>query len=135
MIYFDSGATTAMDPRVVDYMADLMKTTYGNPSSTHKFGRNAKAIVEGSRKRIAAALNCNSSEIIFTSSGSEADNLVLRNAVKNLGVTRIISTPVEHAAVLKTVECLGENNNVEVVMLDLDQAGQVDLNQLQLYLQ
>lgn len=131
MIYFDSGATTAMDPRVVDYMADLMKTTYGNPSSTHKFGRNAKAIVEGSRKRIAAALNCNSSEIIFTSSGSEADNLVLRNAVKNLGVTRIISTPVEHAAVLKTVECLGENNNVEVVMLDLDHAGQVDLNQLQ----
>ena len=57
--------------------------------------------------------------------------MVLRNAVKNLGVTRIISTPVEHAAVLKTVECLGENNNVEVVMLDLDQAGQVDLNQLQ----
>ena len=62
MIYFDSGATTAMDPRVVDYMADLMKTTYGNPSSTHKFV-NAKAF-EGSRNRIAA-LNCNSSEIIY----------------------------------------------------------------------
>ena len=130
LIYFDNGATTALDPNVVDYMADVMKSTMGNPSSTHKFGRSAKALIEGARKRIAKALNCSSAEIIFTGSGTEADNLIMRNAVENLGVERIVSTKIEHAAVLNTINCLVENKGVEAEYLSIDSDGEISVEEL-----
>ncbi|MGB0837101.1 MAG: cysteine desulfurase family protein [Flavobacteriaceae bacterium] len=131
LIYLDNGASTRLDDQVIDYMAEVMKSTAGNPSSTHQFGRTAKSLVEQSRKRIASALNCDSSEIIFTGSGSEADNLVLRNAVDNLGVKRIVSTKIEHAAVINTLKDLEVNSGIEIVYLDVDQKGEINLAQLE----
>ena len=87
-IYFDNAATTPLDPEVVHKMTEHMLATFGNPSSTHEFGRKAKSVVEMTRKNIARYFNCTSSEVIFTAGGSEADNLILINAVKNLKVKR-----------------------------------------------
>ena len=129
-IYLDNAATTAILPEVVDVMTKVLTETYGNPSSTHNYGRNAKAIIEQARKTIAKQLNVSSSEIIFTSGGTEADNLILQSTVKDLGVKTIITTQIEHHAVLNTVNYLSENYDVEIVYLDLDENGQINYNQL-----
>lgn len=129
-VYLDNAATTAILPEVVDVMTKVLTETYGNPSSTHNYGRNAKAIVEQARKTIAKQLNVSSSEIIFTSGGTEADNLLLQSAVKDLGVKTIITTRIEHHAVLNTVNYLSENYAIEIVFLDLDENGQINYSQL-----
>lgn len=129
-VYLDNAATTAILPEVVDVMTKVLTETYGNPSSTHNYGRNAKAIIEQARKTIAKQLNVSSSEIIFTSGGTEADNLILQSAVKDLGVKTIITTRIEHHAVLNTVNYLSENYAVDIVYLDLDENGQINYNQL-----
>ncbi|MGB0778217.1 MAG: cysteine desulfurase family protein [Flavobacteriaceae bacterium] len=131
LVYFDNAASTALDPRVIDFMAELMKSNLGNPSSTHKFGRMAKSLVEGARKEIATLIHCESSEIIFTSGGSEADNLILRNAVENIGVQRIISTRIEHAAVINTIKNLEQEHDVTTVYLGVDQNGCIDYTELE----
>ncbi|MBN2868127.1 MAG: cysteine desulfurase, partial [Flavobacteriaceae bacterium] len=129
-VYLDNAATTAILPEVVDVMTKVLTETYGNPSSTHNYGRNAKAIIEQARKTIAKQLNVSSSEIIFTSGGTEADNFILQSAVKDLNVKTIITTQIEHHAVLNTVNYLSENYDVEIVYLDLDENGQINYNQL-----
>lgn len=129
-VYLDNAATTAILPEVVNVMTKVLTETYGNPSSTHNYGRNAKAIVEQARKTIAKQLNVSSSEIIFTSGGTEADNFILQSAVKDLGVKTIITTRIEHHAVLNTVNYLSENYAIEIVYLDLDENGQINYNQL-----
>jgi cysteine desulfurase len=130
LIYFDNAATTPMDNEVIDVIAETMKETYGNPSSTHSFGRAAKSKIEEARKKIAKLLQADSSEIIFTSGGSEADNLILINAVKNLGVKRIISTKIEHHAVLHTLELLKNEYSTEIIFLDIDSRGKINYSQL-----
>lgn len=122
-IYLDNAATTPMLPEVVECMAESMLQNFGNPSSTHQFGRTAKSAVETTRKQIAKYFNVHSSEIVFTSGGTEGDNIVLQNAVINLGVTRIVTTKLEHHAVLHTVDFLEEKYGVEVVYLEVDQKG------------
>ncbi|NJB82674.1 cysteine desulfurase family protein [Wenyingzhuangia aestuarii] len=107
-VYLDNAATTPLLPEVIDAMVQTMNTTFGNPSSTHAFGRSAKAVVENARKQIAKHLQCTTSEIVFTSGGTEADNLILKNAVYHLGVTHIITSELEHHAVLHTVEFLAK---------------------------
>ncbi|NIJ45612.1 cysteine desulfurase [Wenyingzhuangia heitensis] len=107
-VYLDNAATTPLLPEVIDTMVQTMNTTFGNPSSTHAFGRSAKAVVENARKQIAKHLQCTTSEIVFTSGGTEADNLILKNAVHHLGVTHIITSAIEHHAVLHTVEFLAK---------------------------
>lgn len=134
-IYFDNAATTPLDPEVINTMTQHLGTTFGNPSSTHEFGRKAKSIVEMTRKHIAQYFNCNSSEVIFTAGGSEADNLVLINAVKNLKVQRIISSPIEHHAVLHTIEALKNEFGIEAVYLSVDKNGEIDFEELQKVLQ
>ena len=129
-VYLDNAATTAILPEVVNTMTEVLTNTFGNPSSTHNYGRNAKAIVEQARKTIAKQLNVSSSEIIFTSGGTEADNLILQSAVKDLGVKTIITTKIEHHAVLNTIIYLGEHYDVEVIYLDLDENGQINYSQL-----
>ena len=101
-VYFDNAATTELRNEVIDVMAQILKANYGNPSSSHSFGRSSKSLIEKSRKAIASCLNVSASEIIFTAGGTEADNLILHNAVFNLGVKRIITTKIEHHAVLHT---------------------------------
>ena len=129
-VYLDNAATTAILPEVVNTMTEVLTNTFGNPSSTHNYGRNAKAIVEQARKTIAKQLNVSSSEIIFTSGGTEADNLILQSAVKDLGVKTIITTKIEHHAVLNTIIYLSKHYDVEIVYLDLDENGQINYNQL-----
>jgi cysteine desulfurase len=83
-IYLDNASTTAIRPEVITEMTQVMNECYGNPSSTHSFGRDAKVHIETARKNIARLLNCTAQEILFTSGGSEGDNWVLFNAVQNL---------------------------------------------------
>lgn len=129
-VYFDNAATTQMHEDVIDTMALSMKNSYGNPSSTHSFGRQAKTAIESSRKQIAKILNVSASEIIFTSGGTEADNLVLRSSVKDLGVSEIITSKIEHHAVLHTVEELQNEFGIKVSYVNLTEDGSVDLSHL-----
>lgn len=129
-IYFDNAATTPILPEVIEVVCASMGTNFGNPSSTHKFGRTAKSSIETVRKNIAKYLNVTSSEIIFTAGGSEADNLILKNAVVNLGVQTIISSKVEHHAVLHTIAQLKKDFGIQVLDVNMDEFGVVDYNHL-----
>ena len=130
-VYFDNAATTQMREEVVNRMAEVMKTVYGNPSSTHAFGRSAKTLIEQARKTVAKILNVAASEIIFTSGGTEADNLILNSAVRDLGVKRIITSKIEHHAVLYTLNKLHEVHNATIEYVRLDDCGRVDLEHLE----
>ena len=134
-VYFDNAATTAIRDEVVQAMAKSLSEDYGNPSSTHSFGRSSKSVVEKARKDIAKAINAHSSEIIFTSGGTEADNLVLKSAVRDLSVEHIITTGIEHHAVIHTREELKQKNGVVVHYLKLNPKGEPDLNELEHLLQ
>ena len=130
-VYLDNAATTPVAPEVVDAMIPVLRDTFGNPSSTHSFGRNAKALLETSRRTVAKHLNCSSSEIIFTSGGTEADNMAIHTAVTHLGVKRIITSSIEHHAVGHTADAIAAHEKIELVFLDLDSKGNIDLGQLE----
>ena len=130
-IYLDNAATTPILPEVIDTVSTSMVNFYGNPSSTHQIGRKAKSLVETARKKIAKQFNAASNEIVFTAGGSEADNLILRNAVTNLGVTTIISSKIEHHAVLHTIEQLEKEFKIIVYWVNIDENGLVDVNHLE----
>ncbi len=130
-VYFDSAATTQLRPEVVERMSNVLLNEYGNPSSTHTYGRSAKSLLETCRKEIAAYFNCSASEIIFTSGGTEADNLILNSCVRDLGVTRIISSRIEHHAVLHTIEELAATTGIQVDFVALQPCGSVDYDNLE----
>lgn len=130
-VYLDSAATTQMREEVITRMTNVMKDVYGNPSSTHAYGRSAKSLIEQARKTVAGLLNVKPAEIIFTSGGTEADNLALNSAVRDLGVKRIITSRIEHHAVLYTVEQLKEVFKIEVDYVHLDNCGNADLQHLE----
>lgn len=134
-VYFDNAATTQIRDEVIDTMAVVMKETYGNASSSHSYGRSAKAIIEKSRKTIASYFNVSAGEIVFTSGGTEADNLVLRSAVRDLGIKHIITSKIEHHAVLHTIDALIEDFNIQVTYLNINTNGDVDIDQLETLLQ
>ena len=129
-VYLDNASTTAMRPEVIQEMTKVMTEDFGNPSSTHSFGRNGKTILELSRKSIAKHLNCSAQEIIFTSGGTEADNWILRSAVEDLKIERIITTKIEHHAVLHTVLVLESEYNVQVDYVKINPDGSIDLTHL-----
>lgn len=129
-VYFDNAATTPLAPEVYDVMIPLLRDEFGNPSSTHQFGRKTKSAVEMARKTIAKRLNCSPMEICFTSGGTEADNMAIEGAINELGVRRIISSAVEHHAVLHTVEHCHADCNVELEMVRLNEKGHVDTDHL-----
>jgi cysteine desulfurase len=134
-VYLDNAATTPVAPEVVEAMVPVLYNNFGNPSSTHAFGRQAKALLENARRSIAQVLNCAPSELIFTSGGTEADNMALQAAVTQLGVRRIITSAIEHHAVGHTAEALKTHEQIEVVYLTLDPKGNIDLQELRTYLQ
>lgn len=134
-VYFDSAATTQLRNEVVICITEVLKTEYGNPSSTHSYGRSSKSLLENSRKEIASLLNVSAAEIIFTSGGTEADNLILFSAVHDLGVKRIISSKIEHHAVLHTLEWLQQEYNIQIDYVNLDACGHVDYSHLESLLQ
>lgn len=129
-VYLDNAATTPMLPDVIEEMVKCMTTTFGNPSSTHGFGRSSRALIENARKSIAKQLACTTSEIVFTSGGTEADNLILKNAVYNLGVTHIITSKLEHHAVLHTVEYLA-TKNITISYVNTLENGTLDYDHLE----
>jgi len=130
-VYLDNAATTPIAAEVVECMIPYLQNEFGNPSSTHYYGRQAKAAIETSRRSIAKHLNCATSEIIFTSGGTEADNMALHTAVKTLGVTHIITSALEHHAVGHTADFLAHNTNVKVSFVNVDSKGNVDLAHLE----
>ncbi len=130
-VYFDNAATTPLDPEVLDAMLPVMRDDFGNPSSTHAFGRKVKAHLENSRRTIAKLLNVTPAEITFTSGGTEADNMAIRGSVAHLGVTTIISSVIEHHAVSHTVEELAHNGRVKLRHVDLLPDGHVHLQHLE----
>ena len=133
-VYLDSAATTKMRTEVISKMTEVMQV-YGNPSSTHTFGRTAKSLIENARKTVANYLKVEAKEIVFTSGGTEADNLILNSAVRDLGVKRIITSKIEHHAVLHCVDQLKDCFEVEVDYVNLDEFGSVDLQHLEQLLQ
>ncbi|MDC6407012.1 MULTISPECIES: cysteine desulfurase family protein [Maribacter] len=134
-VYLDNAATTKVRDEVISKMQDALANNYGNPSSTHSYGRTAKTAIESARKTIAKYMNALPSEIIFTSGGTEADNMILRSAVKDCGVKTIITSKIEHHAVLHTVEEMEQSGLLDVLYVRLDQVGNPDLEHLQELLQ
>lgn len=118
-IYLDNAATTAIDPIVIDFMVEIMGQVYGNPSSIHAEGRKARTYIEHARKIVANYLNASQGEIFFTSGGSEANNWILKHAVRYLGVTHIITSRTEHPSVLNTIQALRQTSLVQVTYLPL----------------
>nr|WP_314895569.1 cysteine desulfurase family protein [uncultured Flavobacterium sp.] len=129
-VYLDNASTTAIRAEVIQEMTKIMTEDYGNPSSTHSFGRNAKSILELSRKSIAKHLNGTAQEIIFTSCGTEANNWILRSAVKDLKVKRIITSKIEHHAVLYTVLVLEKEYGIQVDYVAVKPNGEIDITDL-----
>ncbi|HLO72966.1 MAG TPA: cysteine desulfurase family protein [Flavobacterium sp.] len=129
-VYLDNAATTAIHPEVISVMMDVLQNDFGNPSSTHSFGRSAKTLLESARKTIAKLLNAQASEIIFTSSATEATNWVLRSAVKDLGIKRIITSKIEHHATLYTVEHLAKEFGINVEYITILPTGDIDYQDL-----
>jgi cysteine desulfurase len=125
-VYFDNAATTPIRPEVIEVMVNVMKNNYGNASSSHSFGRSSKSLIEKYRKDIAAYFKVSPSEIIFTSGGTEADNLVLRSAVRDLGVKEIITSKIEHHAVLHTAEQLADEYGILIHYVKLEPDGTIN---------
>lgn len=130
-VYLDNAATTALRPEVIERMTEVLRDNFGNASSTHSFGRSSKALLEQCRKNIAAHLKVSAAEIIFTSGGTEADNLALRSAVRDLGITDIITSKIEHHAVLHTAEELHKEYGVNLHFVKLESSGAIDYEHLE----
>jgi len=129
-IYFDNAATTALDKEVLDAMLPFMTEHYGNPSSIHSFGRKTRAAIEGSRKIIAKSLNVSPSEILFTSGGTEADNMAIRCCIHDLGINHAITSKIEHHAVLHTLEALEYEGLIKLSFVKTSADGHIDLHHL-----
>lgn len=129
-VYLDNAATTQIRDEVIDAITHVMKYNYGNASSTHSFGRSSKSIIEKYRKIIAGHLNVSAGEIIFTSGGTEADNIVLRSAVRDLDVIHMITSKIEHHAVLHTIDQLKKEYKISVSYVNLNSEGQIDYEHL-----
>ncbi len=128
-VYLDNASTTALRNEVIQEIIEVLNE-YGNPSSPHSFGRSARTILELSRKKIASFLGCSAQEIIFTSGGTEADNIVLQSCVKDLKVERIITSKVEHHAVLNTVLVLEYQYGISVDFVEISPDGSLNLSHL-----
>lgn len=134
-VYLDNAATTPLDPEVLEAMKPFMLEYFGNPSSTHAHGRKVRAAIESARKMVAGILNCTPGEILFTSGGTEADNAILTGAVDTYAIRHIISSPLEHHAVMHTIGHLQKTHGIGVHHVDLDEKGHIDLNHLEELLQ
>ena len=129
-VYFDNAATTPLDSEVAEQMHKAMLYLYGNPSSIHSLGRESRAAIEEARKKIANCIGASIGEIFFTSGGTESNNMVLKNAVRDLGIQRFITSKLEHHAVLHTLETLENDKLVEVEFVNIDDIGRIDTTNL-----
>jgi len=130
-VYLDNAATTAIDSSVIEVMHRSMQENFGNPSSSHQYGRKAKNLIENARINIANLFHVTASEIIFTAGGTEADNLILQNAVTNLGIERIISSKIEHHAVSHTIDFLKDKYSIDTEYVSINSSGEISLEHLE----
>lgn len=130
-VYLDNAATTPIDPEVIEVMLKTMQNDFGNPSSIHAHGRQVKTIVEKARRKIANLLHASPSEIFFTSGGTEADNMAIVRSIQDLGITHAITSPIEHHAVLHTLEDQEKQGKIQLDLLRLDEKGSIDLEHLE----
>src|SRR5437016_2755434 len=130
-IYFDNAATTSLDPRVLEAMMPFLTDKFGNPSSIYSYGRETRLAIENARKTVAKILNAHPGEIFFTSCGTESNNTAIAAAIRDLGCKHIISSPIEHHAVLHTVEHYGCTENVSYSFVKLQSDGHVDMDDLE----
>ncbi len=126
LIYLDYNATTPIDPRVAEAMGPFLTGGFGNPSSTHFEGRKAKAALEAAREQVAGCLGCRPGEVVFTSGGSESNNLAIRGIVEALGGGHVVTSAVEHPAVLEVVRALEAEGRIELTVVGVDRRGRVD---------
>lgn len=134
-VYLDNAATTAIDPEVIKEMVIALEGDFGNPSSIHAHGRKVKTTIERARKTVAKLLGVSPAEIFFTSGGTEADNTAIVRGIADYGITHAITSPIEHHAVLHTLEELAKSGTIKLSLLDVDDKGYVDLQQLEKLLQ
>lgn len=134
-VYLDNAATTPIAPEVIEAMIPVLRDGFGNPSSSHSFGRKSKALLEVSRRSIAKHMNCQPSEVIFTSGGTEADNMALNSCVNEMGVTHIITSCLEHHAIGHTADAIEKSGKARVSCVKVDSKGNVDLADLERLLQ
>ena len=125
-IYLDYNATTPIDPRVAEAMAPFLTGGFGNPSSIHREGRMAKSALEESREQVARCLGCGSSEVVLTSGGSESNNLAIRGLAEARGGGHVITSAVEHPAILEVVIGLEIEGRIELTIVGVDRFGRVD---------
>lgn len=130
-IYLDNAATTALDPKVLEAMMPYLTQHYGNPSSIYSLGRETKMAIENARKTVAKLLGAHTSEIFFTSGGTESTNTAITAAVRDLGCTQIITSPIEHHATLHSAEYTCHSNNITLTYVNLDEKGHVILEDLE----
>lgn len=130
-IYLDNAATTPLDREVIEVMLNTMKNDFGNPSSIHAHGRQTKTLIEQARRTIAKLLHASPSEVFFTSGGTEADNTALTRSIIDFGITHVITSPIEHHAVLHTLEEHEKKGKIKLDLLRIDKLGNVDLEHLQ----
>jgi cysteine desulfurase len=130
-IYLDNAASTPLDKEVYNAMTPYLLDQYGIPSTHHGYGRDAKAAIETSRANIAKLLNALPEEIIFTSGGTEANNIAILSAVNCAVIDHIITTPFEHQSVLKTLNALQRKHDIRISYIRHDDRGNLDLNHLE----
>jgi len=130
-IYLDYNATTPTDPRVAEAMGPFLSGFFGNPSSSHRAGREARRAVDRARSQVAACLGCGVDEVVFTSGGSEANNLAIRGLVEARGGGHVVTSAVEHPAVSEVVRALEREGRISISIVDVDQYGRVDPSYVQ----
>lgn len=130
-IYFDNAATTPIDPEVVETMLPYLTTHFGNPSSIYSYGRETRLAIENARKSVASILGVRPGNIFFTSGGTESNNTAISSSIRDLGCQHIITSPIEHHAVLHTVEHYSGASGITTSMVKLDKEGKVDLHDLE----
>ncbi len=134
-IYLDNAATTALDPEVLESMLPYMTTHFGNPSSIYSYGRQTRMAIENARKSVAGYLGARTGEIFFTSGGTESNNTAITTAIRDLGCRHIITSPIEHHAVLHTVEFYAKQDMVTTGFVKISENGEVDYEDLDIQLQ
>lgn len=130
-IYLDNAATTPLDIEVLKAMYEVMENHYGNPSSIHAHGREVRALIEKARKSIASLLGASPSEFFFTSGGTEADNMAIRCGIIDYGIKHVITSVIEHHAVLHTLQALEKSGQIKLSYVSIDKRGVVDYNHLE----
>ena len=130
-IYFDNAATTGLDPQVLEVMMPYLTEKFGNPSSIYSYGRESRLAIENARKSVAKLLNAHPAEIFFTSGGTESSNTAITAAVRDLGCSHIVTSPLEHHATLHTVEHLHKRGEAAVSYVQILPNGHIDLEDLE----